>query len=85
MEINRTELMHSISTAAALLRMEVKYHRESLPPLKSNPLVRPCRTPSLGTIRAVADRGNYFPHIKSEVKKRETIFTPTCRFRDRVQ
>ena len=77
MEIKRTEPVHSISTAAVMLRMEVNYHRESLPPLKSNPLVRPCRTLSLGTIRAVADRGN-FPHIKSEVKKREMIFTLTC-------
>jgi len=79
MEINRTEPVRSISTAAALLWMEVNSHRESLPPLKSNPLVRPCRTPSLGTIRAVADRGNNFPHIKSEVKKRDMIFTATCR------
>jgi hypothetical protein len=79
MEINRTQPVHSTSTAAALLRMEVNYQRESLPPLKSNPLVRPCRTPSLGTIRAVADRGNNFPHTKSEAKKRDMIFTPTCR------
>jgi len=62
MENNPTEPVHSKSIAAAQLRMEVNYNRESLPPLKSNPLVRPCRTPSLGTIRAVADRDNYFPH-----------------------
>ena len=64
MEITRTEPVHSKPNAVALLQMEVDYHRESLPPLKSNPLVRPCRTPSLGTIRAVADRGTYFPHLK---------------------
>jgi hypothetical protein len=52
-----------------LSRMEVNRSRESLPPLKSNPLVRPCQTPCLGTNRAVADRGNYFTHLKWRRKR----------------
>jgi hypothetical protein len=78
MEITRTETVHSKSNAEALLRMEVKYHRESLPPLKSNPLVRPCRTPSLGIIRAVANRDKLLPTL-NKLLKRETVFTRTCR------
>jgi hypothetical protein len=76
---SQTEAEHSKSAAVALLRMEVNYHRESLPPLKSNPLVRPCQTPSLGTIRAVADRGNYFPHLKrwkDMVLYKDAVYNP---------